>query len=143
MSEQRLFAFVDLKDPFMVSGIAEEERSGPILSLFEWRRFDSLVLFSTAGTRANIAATRNAVGERYPGCHIDCRELLIADPNDYSAVMGGLAREIREIWRRSGDAINYVCVSSGTAEMRAAWFLLTAAGLVRASLLQVGSPAEP
>jgi transcriptional regulator with GAF, ATPase, and Fis domain len=40
-------------------------------------------------------------------------------------------------------AADFVCVSSGTAEMRAAWFLLTAAGFLRATLLHLGSPAEP
>jgi transcriptional regulator with GAF, ATPase, and Fis domain len=57
--------------------------------------------------------------------------------------MGRLAREVREITRLSRDAENSICVSSGTAEMRAAWFLLTAVGALPAKLLQVGSPADP
>ena len=57
--------------------------------------------------------------------------------------MGALARQVRQIARASGGAENFVCVSSGTAEMRAAWFLLAASGVLPATLLQVGSPAEP
>ena len=41
------------------------------------------------------------------------------------------------------DVQGYICVSSGTAEMRGAWFLLTSLGVLRAKLLQVGTPAEP
>jgi transcriptional regulator with AAA-type ATPase domain len=48
-----------------------------------------------------------------------------------------------EAMRSARSESNYVCVSSGTAEMRAAWFLVTALGILPAKLLQVGSPAYP
>ncbi len=140
---QCLFAFVDLKDPFMPSGIAGEEQPGPVLSLLAARPFDFLFLFHTPHTRENAAATGREVTQRHPRCQVDLRELPVSDPKDYSSLMGSLARQVRSIARAGRSAYNFVCVSSGTAEMRAAWFLLTAAGVLPARLLQIGSPAEP
>jgi DNA-binding NtrC family response regulator len=60
--------------------------------------------------------------------------------------MGRLARLVRILLLKLGLSETtdcYVCVSSGTAEMRAAWFLLTALGVLPAKLLQVGTPARP
>jgi len=53
----------------------------------------------------------------------------------------GITQQI--LMRGWDQSENYICVSSGTAEMRAAWFLLTATGYLPAKLLQVGSPARP
>jgi transcriptional regulator with GAF, ATPase, and Fis domain len=138
-----LFAFVDLKDPFMPSEIAGEDQPGPILSLMAARQFDFLFLFHTPHTRTNATATHEEVRRRYEKCHVMIHELPVSDPKDYSGLMGRLAREVRQIMRLSRNAENSVCVSSGTAEMRAAWFLLTAAGALPATLLQVASPADP
>ena len=57
--------------------------------------------------------------------------------------MGQLAREVHIISRRMQGIKHNICVSSGTAEMRAAWFVLKSVRLVGATLLQVGSPARP
>src|SRR5215469_4943390 len=57
--------------------------------------------------------------------------------------MGSLAREVRRIVKSSRTPERYICVLSGTAEMRAAWFLLASVGVLPATLLQVGSPADP
>ena len=138
-----LFAFVDPKDPFMPSEIAGEDQPGPILSLMAARPFDFLFLFHTPHTRSNALATRDEVERRYEKCHVMIHELPVSDPKDYSALMGRLAREVRQITHMSRGAENSVCVSSGTAEMRAAWFLLTAVGVLPATLLQVGSQADP
>jgi DNA-binding NtrC family response regulator len=138
-----LFAFVDPKDPFAVGDIADTELPGPILSILNARHFDSLFLFYTPHTRENASATEKEVSSRYPKCQIRIHELPVSDPKDYSPLMGRLARMVRVLMslRDTGDC--YVCVSSGTAEMRAAWFLLTALGVLPAKLLQVGTPARP
>jgi transcriptional regulator with PAS, ATPase and Fis domain len=138
-----LFAFVDPKDPFMPSPIAGEKEPGPVLSILSARRFDFLFLFFTSHTRSNAEETRREVGMRYPRCHVHLHKIRASDPKDYSSLMGNLAREVREIVRTSRDVENSVCVSSGTAEMRAAWFLLNAMGVLPGTLLQVGSPAQP
>jgi DNA-binding NtrC family response regulator len=143
MASKTLFAFIDRKDPFMASEIAGEERPGPILSLLEARRFDNLNLFYTPALKAQATATQKELSHRYPSCELSLHELPIADPKDYSAVMGSLGRELRKITRSGAPREDFVCVSSGTAEMRAVWFLVTAAGILPATLLQVGSPAEP
>jgi hypothetical protein len=140
-----LFAFVDPKDPFMAGEIAGEERPGPILSIMSAKQFGYLVLFHTPHTREKAFATRNEVSSRYPDCRILLRELPVSDPKDYSSIMGRLARIVPALMnlRTSQGEDCYVCVSSGTAEMRAAWFLLTTLGIVHAKLLQVGSPSQP
>ncbi len=143
MSQQGLFAFVDPKDPFMAGEVVGEERLGPILSMAESRPFDSLFLFYTPNMRPAAVDTEAEVKRRHPACRVVLHELPVADPKDYSALMGRLARRVRDIVRSSPDAENFVCVSSGTAEMRAAWFLLTASRVLPATLLQAGSPAEP
>jgi DNA-binding NtrC family response regulator len=140
-----LFAFVDLKDPFMAGEIAGEDLPGPILSIMSAKQFRDLFLFHTPHTRENAYATEKEVSSRYPDCHILVRELPVSDPKDYSSIMGRLARMVPGLIKQqtSQFADHYVCISSGTAEMRAAWFLLTTLGIVRAKLLQVGSPSEP
>src|SRR6266436_6978145 len=138
-----LFAFVDLKDPFTPGEIAGEELPGPILSIMSAKQFDSLFLFHTPHTRENALSTKDEVSRRYPECRVGIYELAISDPKDYSSLMGLLARLIRKLMLGARVGDSYVCVSSGTAEMRAAWFLLTALGVLPAKLLQVGSPAQP
>src|SRR5260221_4079188 len=141
-----LFAFVDPKDPFSPGEIAGEELPGPILSIMSAKQFRFLLLFHTPHTRDNALATKTEVSRRYPMCRMFVHELSISDPKDYSSLMGRLARLVRILMLKLGLSQTtdcYVCVSSGTAEMRAAWFLLTALGVLPAKLLQVGSPAQP
>jgi DNA-binding NtrC family response regulator len=140
-----LFAFVDPKDPFTPGEMAGERLPGPILSIMTAKQFRHLFLFHTPHTRKHAAATEKEVSSRYPECQIVVHELPVSDPKDYSSVMGRLARTVRRLidLRSSEIADCYVCVSSGTAEMRAAWFLLAAMGVLPAKMLQVGSPARP
>ena len=140
-----LFAFVDPKDPFTPGEVAGEQLPGPILSIVSAKQFRHLFLFHTPHTREHAIATEKEVSRRYPECQIAVHELPVFDPKDYSSVMGRLARTVRRLMKlRSSEIADcYVCVSSGTAEMRAAWFLLAALGVLPAKMLQVGSPARP
>jgi DNA-binding NtrC family response regulator len=135
-----LFSFVDLKDPFSPSEIAGEYLPGPTLSLIEARKFDCLFLFHTPHTRQNALETKREILLRCPDCRVTLHYLPVSDPKDYSLVMATLTREVRELEDQIGARSNYVCVSSGTAEMRAAWFLLTALHVLPARLLQVDAP---
>jgi DNA-binding NtrC family response regulator len=143
MSQDRLFAFVDLKDPFMQTAVLGEDRPGPILSILETRRFASVVMLYTGQTKANARGTEEWIKKRFPDCECLLRQLPVRDPKDYSALMSAATHAVRQVNDKLPPAANFVCVSSGTAEMRAVWFLLTAAGILSASLLHVGSPAEP
>src|SRR6266436_316765 len=140
-----LFAFVDPKDPFTPGEVAGEQLPGPILSIMSAKQFRHLFLFHTPHTREHAVATEKEVSSRYPECQIAVHELPVSDPKDYSSVMGRLARTVRRLMKlRSSEIADcYVCVSSGTAEMRAAWFLLAALGVLPAKMLQVASPARP
>jgi two-component system, NtrC family, response regulator len=142
-----LFAFVDFKDPFADSEIHGEERTGPVLSIMSYKTFYSVFLFHTPHTRNNALATRDEAARRHPNCRVSLIELEANDPNDYSVVLYLLARKVRdldkEIRARELFCHFYVCVSSGTTEMRGAWFLLTGLRALTATLLQVGSPLQP
>jgi DNA-binding NtrC family response regulator len=140
VSGSSLFSFVDLKDPFSPSDIAGEDLPGPILSLIGARKFDFLFLFHTPHTRNNAVETEREILLRCPDCHVNLHQLPVSDPKDYSFVMAALTREVRKLVNEVRARNNYVCVSSGTAEMRAAWFLLTALHVLPAKLLQVDAP---
>src|SRR5215469_13132692 len=124
-----LYAFVDLKDPFTAGDVAGEELPGPILSIMSARPMSRLYLFHTPHTRDIADVTREAVLERHPQCLVRLWEISTSDPKDYSSLMGPMTRTLRDSIRpfTLGEE-NYVCVSSGTAEMRAIWFLLTGLG---------------
>jgi transcriptional regulator with PAS, ATPase and Fis domain len=138
----RLFAFVDPKDPFAAGEITGEEIPGPILAIMNDRHFDAVFLFCTGHTKENAAATEKELSRRYPECRVSVLELPITDPKNYLSLMRVLAQIVRKVVQApylSGLPIeNYVCVSSGTAEMRASWFFLSALGVLPAKLLQVG-----
>jgi hypothetical protein len=125
-----LFAFVDLKDPFTAGEIADEPPPGPLLSIL------------AAHTGDNAEATLREIEARHPDCRAELRSLSVSDPKDYSAIMGALGRLVRNILVDFPGGDRFICVSSGTAEMRAAWFLLRAAKVIPAWFLQVGSPAN-
>jgi len=140
-----LFAFVDLKDPFTPGELAEEQFPGPILSILSAKKFDSIFLFYTPHTRKNAQETEAEALQRYPDCRITLHEIPIPDPKNYRMLIGLLRAIVQKLalgWRMRGGQ-SYVCVSSGTAEMRAAWFLLAASGVLPAKFLQVGTPARP
>ena len=137
-----LFAFVDLKDPFMPAGIAGEELPGPVMSIMMARHFDSLSLFHTPHTSTKALATECEVLQRNPGCRVTRHELPVSDPKDYSSLIAELRAAVTLLMRRPAEN-RYVCVSSGTAEMRAAWFSLATGGDLPATLLRIGLPATP
>jgi Regulator of RNA terminal phosphate cyclase len=137
-----LFAFVDLKDPFMPSEIGGEDLPGPILSIMNAMQFESLLLFHTPHAHTNALATQKELSERYPGCKVVERGLPVSDPKDYSSLIVELAAHVRQFMSRIKTEDKYACVSSGTTEMRAAWFLLAAIGVLPAKLLQVDIPAR-
>lgn len=138
-----LFSFVDLKDPFTAGEISEEPLPGPVLSILAAMPFTDVFLFHTPHTMENAQATIRQIQERHPGCHVSLQSLSVSDPKDYSAIMGALGRKVRRIVAGLPGMEHSVCVSSGTAEMRAAWFLLGAANVLPGRFLQVGSPAQP
>ena len=141
--EKILYAFVDLKDPFVTYEVFDELLPGPVLSILAFMPFDEVVLFHTPHTATQTEATRAAVQDRFPGCRIVIKEIPASDPKDYSTLMGSLSRFIRDRDPAVYEFENFVCASSGTAEMRAAWFLLNAINVLPSTLLQVGSPAHP
>lgn len=132
-----LFAFVDTTNPFTPGEITGLDLPGPILSILSAKRFDSVFLLYTPQTRENAFATEAEIARRHTGCRVRLQQMPVSDPKDYASLMAGLWRYGRDLLRRSDAEDNYVCLSSGPAEMRATWFLLTKLGIVKAKLLQV------
>lgn len=143
LDSNALFSFVDLKDPFTPAEIEGEGRPGPVLSILESRAFQQLHLFHTPHAEEGAQLTRAEAHRRFPHCRTWLHRLPVSDPKDYSAVMGSLAHAVRNASVEARGSSVFVCVSSGTAEMRTAWFILASTGLLPATMLQVGSPAEP
>jgi DNA-binding NtrC family response regulator len=137
LTGRTLFAFVDLKDPYMLTGVAGEQRPGPILSILDAQPFNTVVLFYTPETRAHAMRTWAALGARAERYHVVKRELPVSDPRDYPAIMGALTPHVIELAGDGETQNNFVNASGGTAEMRAAWYFLAATGMLRARLLHV------
>jgi DNA-binding NtrC family response regulator len=142
-----LLAFVDYQDPYTRWLIGDEERPGPVLTLLAGRNFGRVVLFHTPHTRANAAETRQAIEEKHPQTRVNVDELRIANPKDYSAILAELAPRCLSLAGNPEERF-WACSSSGTAEMRAAWYILASSGTLPARLLSVkwpraGSTAPP
>ena len=142
MTGGTLFSFVDPKDPFMETEVEGERRPGPILSIVGARPIERVLLFHTLGTMGNAAALKREL-QHSQTRRVETFELPVSDPKDFSGLLGQLAAVVFAITRDDSNSTNYVCVSSGTAEMRASWFLLAASKILPATLLQVGSPVDP
>ena len=141
-----LFAFVDLKDPFVPSGVEGEELLGPILSALSARRFDAVFLFHTLQTQGNAVATLDEVARRHPQTAIRQRiEMPDCDSKNYPSLARGLFDSLQRhhLLGLPDEDEKYLCISSGTAEMRAAWISLTTQGILKATLLEVKTPANP
>jgi len=137
-----LFAFVDSQDPFERGPVAGELQAGPILSLMESRRFNFVFLFHAQRTRKNAHDTAREIAERHPGCHVMLHPLPDSNRKDVSSLVEELSRQVNQAMGTSKNSKNHVSMSSGTPEMRAALFLLVAAGALPATLLEVRPPGE-
>jgi DNA-binding NtrC family response regulator len=138
-----LYAFVDLKDPFMEAELEGEPQPGPVLSVLESRRFDGVVLFHTGQTEENARRLRTEIFSRHKGCEVGLRPISGGEGNEYSTLLTALAGEFRERDWDFGATHSFACVSSGTPEMRSAWFVLVASGALEATLIRVNYPADP
>lgn len=129
-----LLAFVDYQDPYVQSLVGDEEQLGPVLSLLDAGEYDTVALFHTPHTQAAARATVEAISARHPGVRTVLQGLAASNPKDFSRLIGLMAPHLKA-YARGGDLS--VCASSGTAEMRAIWYLLVSTGQLQARLLQV------
>lgn len=131
-----LITFTGSNDPFSHSLVQGEEQPGPVLSLVAARKFDRVVLLSTPKMTGITDQTAAAIS----GPEVSIRALVLPDPTDYLAILRELRREWSEIREQYLDAEFSVATASGTPQMHACWFLLTASGEIPATLLQVRPP---
>jgi len=61
------------------------------------KQFSSAYLFHTPHTRENALGTKAEITQRYPECVVQLHELAVADPKDYSSLMGQLGLFVRKI----------------------------------------------
>lgn len=135
-----LLTFTGFHDPYAVGLIGQDEQPGPILSLVGARPFDRIILFSTPGTKKNTIATTQALHTFHPELDVEVRDLPLADPTGYVAILRGLRAHAHEIYQHTPHAQYFVAVASGTPQMHACWVLLTASGEIPAHLLHVRPP---
>ncbi|HEY3443439.1 MAG TPA: RNA repair transcriptional activator RtcR family protein [Paludibaculum sp.] len=129
-----LLAFVDYQDPYVQSLVGDEEQPGPVLTLLDTGAFETVALFHTPHTEAQTRATEEEIHARHPRVKVQLHGLGASNPKDFSRLIGLMAPHLR---RYAGSGDLSVCASSGTAEMRAIWYLLVSTGQIQARLLQV------
>jgi transcriptional regulator with AAA-type ATPase domain len=135
-----LLTFTGFHDPYSLGLIDQEEQPGPILSLVRSRPFDCVMLFSTPVMEKNTLATREALESLSPSLEIEVRDLALADPTDYFAILRGLRTHIQDIYERTPNGKYFIAVASGTPQMHACWVLLAACGEIPARILNVRPP---
>lgn len=131
-----LLTFTGSNDPYAKSPVAGNERVGPILSLLAARKFDRVVLFATPSMASATEGTAAAISD----AEVVVRPVHLPDPTDYLAILRELRRECSAIRAEVPDAELFVSTASGTPQMHACWFLLTASGEIPATLLLVREP---
>ena len=131
-----LLTFTGWNDPYSRPLVAGAEQRGPILSLLAARKFDRVVLFATHSMAVSTQETADAIS----GVEVLVRPLHLPDPTDYLAILRELRRECAAIRVEDPGAEFFVSTASGTPQMHACWFLLTASGEVPATLLLVREP---
>ncbi len=132
-----LLAFVDYQDPYVQSLVGDEEQPGPVLALLETGGYDTVALFHTPHTETQARTTLDAIRARHPRVRTEMHGLAASNPKDFSRLIGLMAPYLKRY--SHADDLS-VCASSGTAEMRAIWFLLASTGQIQARLLQVKQP---
>lgn len=137
---QILLTFTGFHDPYAVGLIGQEEQPGPILSLVNARTFDRVILFSTPNAEKNTVATVKALRSLHPGLKVEVRDLPLADPTDYRAILRGLRVHLQDICESASQAQFFIAVASGTPQMHACWVLLAASGEIPARILHVRPP---
>ncbi|MBI3799526.1 MAG: sigma 54-interacting transcriptional regulator [Deltaproteobacteria bacterium] len=135
-----LLTFTGFHDPYAVGLVGEEEQPGPILSLVGARSFDRVVLFSTPGAEKNTLATNEALQSLHRNLDVEVRDLALADPTDYIAILRGLRAHLFDIYESTPQAQFFIAVASGTPQMHACWVLLAASGEIPAHLLHIRPP---
>jgi transcriptional regulator with AAA-type ATPase domain len=135
-----LLTFTGFHDPYAVGLVGEEEQPGPILSLVGAKSFDRIVLFSTPGVAKNTLATKETLQSLHPKLEVEVRDLALADPTDYIAILRGLRAHLGDIYDSNPRAQFFIAVASGTPQMHACWVLLAASGEIPAHILHIRPP---
>lgn len=134
-----LITFTGFQDPYSKGLQAENEQSGPILSLLAVRPFDCVILFSTPNTVEHSASTEAAICERHPNVEVTVVEIALKDPTNYLEILRGLRTAIQSLDCLTGADV-FVSVASGTPQMHAVWILLVSSGEIPARILHIRPP---
>ncbi len=135
-----LLTFTGFHDPYAVGLVGQEEQPGLILSLVGTRSFNRVVFFSTPGAEKHTLATKEALQTLHPKLDVEVRDLPLADPTDYIAILRGLRVHLRDIYEGTPQAQYFIAVASGTPQMHACWLLLAASGEIPCHILHVRPP---
>jgi len=131
-----LLAFIGVHDPFGETSTAGEREPGPVLTVTATDAFDRVCLFSLPDRTEVSAQTREALQKRNPGLTVEICEVSLKIPADRLEITKYLKACFRRIHKQHPRAEYFVCVSSGSSQMDAAWLMLAAGGEIPARILQ-------
>lgn len=114
---------------------------GPVMRLLEHTegalRYQRAVVLTVPGGRRRAQQLAAEIAAHVAA--VEVRELVLADPSDYSALFGQLAPLVREL-ERSTPPASWQCdvlLSAGTPQAQTLWVILVQAAMLRARMLQV------
>lgn len=140
MKRNLLLSFVGNHDPIQ----RPQGDPGPVLSLLEARRFDSVVLLISGPEYAERAQViRTVVGERDSATKFSLVDIRLESVVDYEELYGTITATLAQLEEsiQLSSCKLYVLLDPGTPQMQTIWFLLVHAGALKARLLQ-GIPAR-
>lgn len=146
MGVKILLSAVGNTDPFGSDGKSD----GPVLGAVDFVKPEVAMLFPTAEQAAphhtatidGSYRTKAEIERRHPGVKVIIRPLDLPDPTLYPAIIKAFRDEVRKIqatYNRSNPQY-WLSITSGTAQMQAAWLFLVNSNILRATVLQVRDP---
>ncbi len=135
-----LLTFTGNHDPYAFGVLEGDELPGPVLTVLGHRAFDRVVLFGTPGMRESAEHTCEALETRFPHIAVDLRDVPLADPTDYRAILAVMRLELDKLRRAFPKASFFVSVASGTPQIHACWLVLLNETPFPVRLLQARPP---
>jgi hypothetical protein len=116
----------------------KKKEKGPILSIIEKRKFDSLyLLFNNDNYWDAMLEMQAFCNQHYPQMKVEFREAKSLDPINYNLVYPAMYQVVERIKKERPNASFTISVTSGTPTMHACWLFLVYGGAIKADLIQV------
>lgn len=140
MKRDLLLSFVGNHDPIQ----RPQDDPGPVLSLLQVRRFDTVVLLISGPDYAERAQViRTVTAEADPSIRFSFVDIRLESVVNYEEIYGTITATLHRLEGSLGlsEYNLHVLLDPGTPQMQTIWFILVQAGVLRARLFQ-GIPAR-